>query len=406
MRMPKDLRSEILASFAQDAAAVEALRGFTESAWRRDLEWLDASGLALYLLDHLQSLGREGVLPDAIQARLRQNLADNRIRTNAMLAEATEIDRRFVAAGIACANLKGVTLSPESVPDASLRLQLDLDLLILDADAEKARAVLEGMGYALACRSGRTWEFKAGGSTLPSLNDLYKAKPQRGVELHLCQPNGLLERIARREFRGVALPALSSVDLYLMQAEHLFKHLCGASTRAAWVLEARRHIAWRAGDAAFWQRVGQSLEGEPRRALAVAVVALLVRQVFGDALPQYLSGLVETHVSAGVRLWVERYGRRVLLSGAHGSKHYLLLLAALPEFAAPERGSAVRSILPHRLPAMIVRGFAGETLRSRCGRCLIQVQFLADRLSFHLVEGFRVLLESFRFRRALAGVGR
>jgi hypothetical protein len=399
------LRSAILACFAEDAKEIaQSLGRFGESDWRRQLKWLDLSGLALYLLDRLRGLGLETLLPSAILARLRRNLVDNRLRTAAMLAEAGEIARGFERAGVLCANLKGVTLSPESVPEPFLRLQLDLDLLVLETDADKARGVLETMGYVLDCKSGRTWEFKAGGSELPSLNDLYKVKPQRSVELHLAPASGLLERVVRREFLGVELPALSPVDLYLTQAEHLFKHLCGASTRAAWALEARRHIAARAQDGAFWQSVEGRLEGEPRLALAVAVVARLVEEIFGDVLPGYLSGLIEQQVSPGVQLWVKRYGRRVLLSGAYGTKHYLLLLAALPEFTPRERGLG-QMLVPRGLPPMITHGFAGETARSRMRRYWIQLGFVLDRLLFHGVEGARYLLEYSRFRRVLAGDG-
>jgi hypothetical protein len=401
-----NLRAAILASFAQDAGEVaEALSRFGENAWRRQLSWLDVSGVALYLFDHLRSLGQADLLPSAIQARLRQNLADNRERTAAMLAEAVDINRRFELADISFANLKGVTLSPESVPDPSLRLQLDLDFLILEADADKALGVLEGMGYRLVCKSGRTWEFKAGGSELPLREDLYKVKPQRSVELHLSAANGLLERVVRREFLGVELPALSPVDVYLTQAEHLFKHLCSASTRAAWVLEARRHIAARAGDEEFWRSVGDRLEGEARLALAVALVALLVEDIFGDALPGYLSGLIEQHISPGVRLWIECYGLRVPLSGVFGTKHYLLLLAELPEFEARERGSLRSWLVPRGLPPMITQGFVGETVRSRMRRYRIQLRFILERLLFHVVEGLRYFIESFRFRRLLTGVG-
>jgi hypothetical protein len=406
------LRSAILASFSQNAEEVaRSLSRFDQRLWRRELKWLDVSGLALYLFDHLRELGQVRLLPPAIRERLRWNASDNRARTAALLAEAVEITRGFERAGVSCANLKGVTLSPESVPDPSLRLQLDLDFAVLEADADEARSVLEERGYALDCKSGRTWEFKAGSSELPSLQDLYKVKPQRSVELHLMPANGLLERVVRRQFAGVELPALSPVDLYLTQAEHLFKHLCSASTRAAWALETRRHIAARAGDEAFWRSVGERLEGEPRLATAVSVVALLVAEIFGDSLPESLTGLIKQEISPGVRLWVQRYGRRVLLSGPDGTKHFLLLLAALPDSsalsdrAARKPGDLRRMLIPSVLPPMITRGFAGETVGSRARRYRIQLDFVLRRLLFHCVEGARYLVEYSRFRRLLAGVG-
>ncbi len=400
------LRAAILACFSEDGGKViRSLDSFSERTWQRELKWLDLSGLGLYLLDHLYSRGQEELLPTAILVRLRENLADNRQRAEAMLAEMIEISLGFERAGILCANLKGATLTPDSVPDLSLRLQLDLDFLVLDSDAEKGRRVLEAMGYALDCKSGNTWEFKIGGSELPQLKDIYKVKPQRSVELHLSPANGVLERVVRREFLGVELPVLSPIDVYLSQAEHLFKHLCSASTRAAWAIEAKRHIEARAADLAFWRSIQERVDGEPRLALAVSVAALLVEDVFGIALPEYLSELIDVQVSPGVRLWVERYGRQVLQSGAFGTKHYLLLLAELPAYEAGNRGSIRSWLIPRGLPPMITQGFAGERAGSRIRRYWIQLGFLVDRLFFHCVEGGRYLFESVRFRRLLAGVG-
>jgi hypothetical protein len=250
------LREAVLASFALNGCDVaEMLGGFPAKTWRAELEWLDVSGLALYLLDHLLAHEDEALLPPSVLARLRQNLADNRRRTKALLAEAGEIAAGFQRDGVRYVIFKGVTLYPQSVPDPAMRCQLDLDLMIGPQDADKARRVLESIGYELNCKSGSTWEFKTGGTELAKLKDLYKVKPQRSAELHLAATDELLERAETRNFFGAELAALAPVDQYLSQAQHLFKHLCSPHTRAGWLLEARRHMVGRRLDAQFWVAV-------------------------------------------------------------------------------------------------------------------------------------------------------
>jgi hypothetical protein len=396
------LRAAVLATFCQGAGEVaKSLYRLDERAWLAELEWLDVSGLALYLLDRLCALGQEEVLPEKILARLRQNLADNRRRTAVLLAEADEINRGFEREAVLFANLKGITLSPESVHDPALRCQLDLDFMIFAEHAERARNVLEGFGYALDCKSGSTWEFKAGSAYLPSLQDLYKPKLQRSAELHLAAAEGLLKRTELRAFYGVELRALSFVDLYLAQAQHLFKHLCSSHTRASWVLEARQHMLARYGDDAFWRKIDEHVAVEPHTAVALSVVTLLIVEVFGDVPPEYLTRLAASGVPPSVKLWIAEYGRRVLLVDRQGSKHYLLLLAALPGLASkPSR----KHLVPLRLPPMITHPSVDETLFARMRRYQIQLAFILYRLRFHCVEGARYLVESFRFRRLLMGV--
>ncbi len=396
------LRAAVLKSFALGAGETAAvLGGFDDKAWRSEMEWLDVSGLALYLLDHLQALGQEEVLPKRILARLQQNFADNRVRTAALLAEAVEINRIFQREGVLVANLKGITLYPDSVHDPALRCQLDLDFMICEDHADTARTVLESMAYSLDCKSGRTWEFKAGGSELAELKDFYKVKPQRSAELHLAPAEGVLARAETRVFLGGELRALAPVDQYLAQARHLFKHLCSPHTRAGWVLEARRHMLKRRADTAFWRSVEACIADEPRVALELAIVSYLIAEVFGDVLPGYLARLVEDNVLQAMRLWVSQYGRSALLSGMQGSKQYLLLLALLP---GNETAARRKLLVPWGLPPMITQGYRGEPTASRMKRCRIQLGFVLYRLRFHCVEGARYLVESFRFRRLLKGV--
>jgi hypothetical protein len=137
--------------------------------------------------------------------------------------------------------------------------------------------------------------------------------------------------------------------------------------------------------------------------LPLAFVSLLIREMFGDDLPDYLIRLIAENVTPPMRLWVARYGRRSLLSDAQGTKHYLMLLDVLPG-AHAARIQRRRHILPLGLPMMITQGHESESLLSRLGRYWVQAGFVLYRLRFHSVEGVRYLIESSRFRRLLIGV--
>src|ERR1700761_797853 len=122
-RQPADRKAveAIVATFRDPAEALRRrLEGVPQRDWVRSYYWLDASGLALYFLNQLQALGIEDALPDTVLSRLYQNLADNRVRVDAMFAEFTALNHAFQSAGVDYANLKGFALSPESCPNPSL----------------------------------------------------------------------------------------------------------------------------------------------------------------------------------------------------------------------------------------------------------------------------------------------
>jgi len=398
-------RTVVLASFARSREDVSNdFAGFNHADWESQLTWLDVSGLALYFLDRLTTLDLETLLPPNILTRLRNNLADNRERNAALLREAVEINRSFQQENILYSNVKGVTLVPDSVPDYGLRCQLDLDFLVAAEHGDKARLVLEKMGYQLHCVSGHTWDFRTGTSEVASLRDLYKAKPQRTAELHLVRADGVLERTYPRMIAGMPFFVFSPVDLYLAQSKHLFKHLSGAHTRVAWLLEARRHMLARHADKSFWSDVAKSVTDDPRAAIALGVVTILLEDIFGDQPPEYLARLTAETVTQPVRLWLQRYGQRTLLADIPGTKLYLLLLAVLPTQFGASPSDRTQHLAPLHRPPMITRGYAGESTSSRMKRYWIQLRYILFRLRFHCVAGADYFLESYRFHRLLKGL--
>ncbi len=408
---PADKRvvDAVVATFCDSAErSRERLAVFKYRDWARTYYWLDASGMALYFLDELQTLGIEDALPAEVLARLRQNLADNQMRSSAVFTEFTEINRAFQQAGILYSNLKGFTLSPESCPNPVLRCQLDLDFLVDGRHLELCKKILAKAGYRLTAATGTVWEFKAGSSELASIEDHYKPKPQRSVELHFaasaldgCSPlrDERLDRLRLHFLNGIAFPALSVGDLFVGQALHLFGHLRSACTRLAWLLEYKRHVSVRYGDQEFWREVEECSQTQPQAPIAIGLVTLLSSQIFAGRTPDLLESWTLERLPAAVRLWVEHYGRRALLADFPGTKLYLLLEDELARGDSSWQKKKCASLLPlHRVPTIVYAGPDDNVLKW-LRREVYQTRFVLFRLRFHVLEGLRYMIEFTRWKR-------
>jgi hypothetical protein len=381
------------------------LQHLTRREWRTLLHWLDISGLALYFLDRMVQLRLTGWLPPAVLGRLQQNLADNTERTRVMIAESIAIQKAFQQARVSYSNLKGLSLWPDSVPRPELRSQFDLDFLVAEESAPAARRILEQRGYRLYLTSGRSWEFKLNERPGLRLKDIYKAQPSHAVELHV-EPGAasglsLLDRVETREIYGCGMPVLSPVDLFLGQGVHAFKHVCSEFSRAAHLLEFRRHVLLHRDDDAFWRELRKTAGGTPRTCLGIGVVTLLISHVMGDFAPEALTDWTVACLPRPARMWVERYGRRAVFGSIPGSKLYLLLQRELESAGVPAKRPLRQVLLPGRLPPPVVRAFPNETLAVKLGRYRMQLSFILLRGRFHVVEGLRFAWESRRWRREI-----
>jgi len=402
----QELREAILLIFCTPVPEQCALlEGLSDRQWKPLLHWLDTSGLALYFLDRLTTLGLREILPPAVLSRLAQNLVDSRARIDAMIAESNAIQRSFQNIGLSYAVLKGFSLWPTSVPKLELRSQLDIDFLMAEKSSTEARKILEARGYHLHAISGRSWEFKANQSAAYTLKDLYKPTPQRSVELHIDIPDerkgSLLERTDNICFHGVCMPVLSPVDLFLGQALHLYKHLRSEFSRASHILEFRNHVIARYQDCLFWEQLRAIGEGDSRATTGLGFVTLLISQTMGEFAPKDLTCWTVDRLPAQMRKWIELYGFRTVFRSFTGSKLHLLLETGAQMPGSPSRRSLRRALLPLRLPPAIAQAEPNETPRAWLRRHHRQAYFILFRLRFHVIEGLRYLYESIRWRRHL-----
>ena len=401
------LKEAVIASFFEPAPAVRARMGeFKPRDWTRAKRWLDVSGLALYFLDRLTSLELVSAIPVSFWIELNKNLEDNRERTASLSSEALAITESLRALNVQCAVLKGITLPYESVPDSALRSQIDLDILVRSADAECTRECLAKFGYALGAVSGATWEFKAGPSGTSSLKTLYQVRPERSVEVHLIDSQeqaDCLTRATCKEVQRGRIPCLSFADIFVQQGQHLFKHMCSEHTRASWVLEYWRHIGARRSDDAFWAEVQTIALESPGASMAIGAANLLAAIMFGPVAPPELSRWSTEQLPVAVCLWIQLYGRRLLLSDSPCSKLYLLLRKELNAQPLLENASHRRLLFPLHLPPRITRPMRDERLRTRLGRYRMEAHFICHRLRFHISEGLGLAFESMRWQRRLGG---
>ena len=403
----RDLKLAILACFASKTSTrFCALDGFSEEDWRRIMFWLDISGMALYLLDQMNHADLERFLPKSIEQALQERWHENKKRTAALMREASIIAGWFEQALIPYALLKGFSLTPDSVPDPTLRWQTDLDFMVPKKSAELASHYVRRLGYSIHANSGETIEFQAGEAGVPDLANIYRVHNQRSLELHvLARDESGLDLLSRTEVRSIGrftFSVLSGPDILVQQARHLLKHLCGEHTRMSWVLEFRRHAESRKDDAAFWHQVRLLAEAEDGN-LAMAIALWLATDLFGEVAPQYSGYWASGFLPKRVKLWLELYGRELLLADSIGSKLYAILRQELPGRESGTRNLR-KILLPACLPARVTTSGRGETLSTTVQRVGIEVGHFWSRLRFHVVEGLRFAVESTRWRRAVARV--
>jgi Uncharacterised nucleotidyltransferase len=386
------------------------LQNLSASRWRHLLRWLDYSGLALYFFDRIAEFELGDLLPELVFARLQQHLIDNTERTRSMTAESIAIQQKFQATSLRYAALKGLSFWPHSVPKPELRSQFDMDFLVTEKDIQAACAILEREGYRLYATNGRSWEFKRNEFPGISRKEMYKDTGSWAVELHVessaSSNHSLLDRLEWREFGGFIMPVLSPIDLFLGQGLHAYKHICSEFSRAAHLLEFRRHVLFHRDDAPFWNALRSRELENPRSSLGLGVVTLLIAQIMGEFAPESLTSWTVDRLPRSVTLWVEIYGHRAALGSFPGSKLYLLLQQEIEASGLSSKRSVRQSLIPSGLPPPVIRASPNETFSIRLGRYRMQLRLIFGRLRFHLIEGAHFVWESHRWRRRLNQVAR
>jgi hypothetical protein len=412
--MDRQLAEAVIATIREDRAEVsyDRLAGFDYRAWAATYSWLDSSGLSLYLLDHIQVHGLEAAVPALALSRLKENAADNREKTGKIFDEFVRINHEFQSDGLSFANLKGFTLVPDVCADAALRCQFDIDFFVASCDVMRCEEILKRLGYVLAGAGDNVREYKTLNHTIPSIRDLYKAKPQMSVEIHFAETleqsspihDGTLSRLDRKICNGFGFPVLSDRDRFLGLAVHLFKHLKSEWTRVSWILEFANFVDFHRNDESLWSEVAECLSCNLDVTIAVGSVTLLANDSFEIApLPKVLERAI-SDLPKSVFLWIKRYRNNVLFASFPGTKLYLLLLCALSheEGRRPHKGR--QKLFPLHLPPKIAIGSGDRSLLFRWKQIRIEGSYILFRLRFHVTQGISYMVEAARWKRSIASM--
>jgi hypothetical protein len=409
--MNHQLAEAVIAVFREEETGsnFSVFEGFDYRAWVGSYGWLDSSGLALYFLDRVRTLGLNSAMPHRVLRRLEENAADNREKTACMLDDFVRINLAFQAAGLSYVNLKGFSLIPEVSRDAALRCQFDLDFLVAYGDLPGCEKILEGQGYLLTGKGKSVREFKAGSQHLPLVQDLYKAKPQKCVEIHFADStldHGDIKLSRRRlqKWNGMEFPVLSTCDRFLGLTLHLFKHLQSEWTRASWILEYANFIDFHREDGELWSEVEKYTSHNRDHKVAVGAATLIAYRSFGIRhLPETLARAV-LELPQPVRLWVERYGENILYAAFPGTKLYLLLQASLSADEGAQLHGSFAKLFPFHRPPKVTVASGDMSLVVRLKQLRTEISYIFFRLRFHLIQGFAYMGETSRWKKSIASL--
>ncbi|MGD0124197.1 MAG: nucleotidyltransferase family protein [Terriglobia bacterium] len=393
---------------------VTKLASFDRGDWQHSLEWLDQTGLALWLLDRLKVSGAHDAVPPEIGVRLKRNMADHSSRVAAMAEEFDSINRLFEADGIEYVVLKGFALAPEYTPDARLRPAYDYDYLVRPESMGRVSHALGSVGYVH--RRERVdhpvvYVHSSRAPRIPSQpDDLYSADLPRSVEIHtrlwepealkipLPLPDDFLARKRPRIWHGLRFFSLSEEDELLFQVLHAFRHIIECWCRLYTFLEIAHFLERRQSDMAFWQRFADRIRVSPRLPEMVGVVFSLAARLFGAPVSAAIDAGVLSDLRHPLLLWVSRYGCDSALANFTGNKYSLLLYREFIPDDATWREIQRKRLFPLHRPNR-----AGGTRTPGISARLIagwkQSAYVARRLFHHVISAAQYEWESIQWER-------
>jgi Uncharacterised nucleotidyltransferase len=372
---------------------------FDESDWRRALDWLDVSGLALYFWHKVKTVNAGETLPLFVQARLARSYEENCSRVESIRKESATLNSLFDDAGVQYAVLKGLALVPDYCPHPTLHTQYDHDYLIRPDALMRAEAALQRAGYSpkVSKEGYHIAYFRPADEAVPSPKPvgLYSAGLERPVELHIRLwenteeridiplTDDFMEHLQKRYCLDFEYPALCDEESLIFQVLHAFRHILRNWCRLSVFLEISYFLQQRALDSDFWvhyQDRAMNLCWVPE---ASTVVFSLAQKLFGGSFPAKLKAQINPKFAATVDKWIEVYGLPGALANFRNNKNSLFLhrefVKDQSKWSEIRRQRLFPLRRPHQLPNVLVNhGSSGS--KSRVTQYLHGLR----RLKFHV----------------------
>lgn len=397
---------------------LSAIKRFNTRQWERVLQWLDDAGLAFYFLQQLKDIDVLDRIPDPVLSRLQENFASNQLRVEDMSRRFAVINTTFHDAGIRYAVVKGFSLVPEFCPWAPLRHQSDFDYLVDGKSLPEACRVLVEAGYIQKDSPSKVEKMFVIPGGEPSRSAVqYSSRAPHAVELHTNMWDGnmhqlpqvpnlfFLDRAISKHWNGLTFPALCDVDAFLLQILHACHHLFTLWIRMSSLLEIGYFLNRRAHESEFWSQVQQCVGDSSILQEFTVIVTELVSRVFRAPVPSTISAW-EEKLRPASRVWIEHYARRCAFSELPAHQFSLFPTAKFVIFLhqqfREEEQVGTTVVRKRLLPSSRLSGVAWSLMKDpslALKSSWWRHHMLIRRSIFHLLAGFRYVLEVPRWRR-------
>jgi hypothetical protein len=326
----KHLARAIVATFgeAKQDALYRRLAEYTLEDWGCSYNWLDASGLELYFLKRLKTLGIEDAVPIEVRVEMEWNFVDNKSRTAKLFEEFVRINRAFQREQLNYCNVTGISLVPVSCPDPALRRQFSMDFMMADYDSSRCESCLVNLGYVAHITGERSREFRPNSDIGHFEKNIYRSIAERSIVIYFLSdgavgaeraPYDMLMRRRMQTWNKFRFPALTECDQFIAQAIRMLGHVGIEWDRPALLLEFKTCLYFWLHDEAFWREVADRAQEHPLRSVAVGTVTRLAAEIFGLEIPLSIQGWVANSVDPQIRQWSEVYGWDALLTDFPGT---------------------------------------------------------------------------------------
>jgi hypothetical protein len=285
--MRSRVEHEILFSIGRREAGAEL-----RELLRQDIDWeylyLTASyhGLIPLVHKHLNSLDAHPA-PNDIRSRLKRHSLSNAQNVLHLVGKQLKLYRLFHDNKIPIAILKGSVLSQMAYGEIALRQAGDIDVLISRTDFNRARNLLESLGYQMAPALTETQlsSHLASHCEIPFVRDdwftvvdLHWALAPKNFVFKL-ETDEVMSRLQNVSIAGTEVTTLCTEDLILYLSMHGAKHLWRG---LEWITSLSELI--RATETIAWETVVQrAKDAHATRMLALGL--RLVEQISGVVIP-------------------------------------------------------------------------------------------------------------------------
>ena len=271
---------------------------------RKELDWdylfatASNHGLIPLLHKHLHSIAAD-LTPIPILSRLKLQSVSNLQNALHLVGKQLKIHALFHDNKVPIAFFKGSVLAQMAYGDMSLRQAGDIDVLISRADFQRARQLLESLGYQMAPALTETQlnshlashcEIQFVRDDLFTVVDLHWALAPKNFVFKL-ETEQVLSRLQRVSVAGTEVETLATEDLILYLSMHGAKHLWRA---LEWITSLGELI--RATETIAWDTVVQrASEAHATRMLALGL--RLVERISDVAIPAEVFRAVDPDAS-------------------------------------------------------------------------------------------------------------